>query len=114
MSPPGLTAPKTSGGSTSAEATSQTQLVNDAHKWLADAGVAMSPSKVSRLVRQFEARVAANGWSLHQFLANTAQLSAEQRRKAVANSDLRRVISYADPTGERAVSRVLREKRGPS
>jgi hypothetical protein len=107
--------PKTrSGGFTSAEATSQTQqAINAAHVILANCGVGMSPSKVSRLVRQFEARVARNGWTLFEFLTNAVQLSADQRRAALANPDVARVISYVDPTGETAVNNVLRQQDRP-
>ncbi|MCV7208335.1 hypothetical protein H7J75_06655 [Mycolicibacterium canariasense] len=79
-----------------------------AHRILANCGVTMSPSKVSRLVRQFEARVARNGWTLFEFIANAVSLSADQRRQALAHPDIVCVLSYADPTGETAVNNVLR------
>jgi hypothetical protein len=67
----------------------------------------MSPSKVSRLVRRYDARVKQNGWTFVDFLANSVQLSAAQRRQALNDPDLERVISYRDPTGERAVKNVM-------
>lgn len=91
-----------SGGTTSAES-----LIRDAHLALNNAGVHMSPSKVSRLVRQFKHRVEANGYSFGEFLANAVVMNAEQRRCLLANPDIARVISYADPTGEVAVARVM-------
>jgi hypothetical protein len=42
------------------------------------------------------------------FLVNSMQLTAQQRRQALANADIARVVAYADPTGETAVNNVLR------
>ncbi|WP_261880078.1 hypothetical protein [Mycobacterium marinum] len=91
------------GGTTSAEA-----LIKHAQKLLADCDVRMSPSKVSRVVRQFKHRVERNGFPFESFLANSVMLTADQRRRALAHPDIAKAISYADPTGERAVSNVLR------
>jgi hypothetical protein len=71
----------------------------------------MSPSKVSRLVRRFEARVERNGMTFHEFLVNAADLTADQRRRALADPDLARVTAYFDPVGEEAVRRVMRLRR---
>lgn len=68
----------------------------------------MSPSKVSRLVRTFKDRVEGNGFAFEAFLANSVQLTAAQRRQALAHPDIAKVISYADPVGEQAVRNVLR------
>jgi hypothetical protein len=109
MPPPTAQAVTGSGGTTSAEATSQTQKrINAAHVILASVGVVMSPSKVKRTVRQFESEAERNGWSLLEFLANKNQLTAEQRRQVFADPDVARVVGYADPTGETAVKRVMR------
>lgn len=78
-------------------------LVKHAHKLLANCGVPMSPSKVSRLVREYKHRVEQNGFSFEAFLVNTVQVTAEQRRRMLANPDIARVIAYADPTGEAVV-----------
>jgi hypothetical protein len=102
-----------SGGTTSAEANSQTQqAISAAHVILANVGIRMSPSKVSRLVRQFEARVMRNGWTFFEFLGNAAQLSEDQRRRALCDPELARVISYLDTTGETAARNVDRQRRG--
>jgi hypothetical protein len=53
--------------------------------------------------------VESNGLAFEEFLANSVQLTAEQRRRALANPDIARVIAYADPTGEAAVNNVLRD-----
>jgi len=93
-------------GDTSAEA-----LIRDAQKVLTNCGVHLSPSKVSRIVRQFKRRVEGNGFPFEAFLLNSVQLTAEERRRALANPDLARVFPYHhDPTGEDAVNHVLREQ----
>jgi hypothetical protein len=100
-----------SGGTISAEATSQTeQAIRVTHTILANCGVVMSPSKVSRLVRLYQSRVAANGWTFLDFLANKVALSVQQYRRVLADPDMARVIVYLDPTGETAVNNVLREQ----
>lgn len=68
----------------------------------------MSPSKVSRMVREFKNRVEKNGFPFEAFLVNTVQLTEQQRRQVAANPDVARVISYADPTGETAVNNAMR------
>jgi hypothetical protein len=110
MSPPGLMATREpSGGSTSAET-----LVEHAHKLLCNCGIQMSPSKVSRLVREYRHRVERNGFPFEAFLVNSVQLTAQQRRQALANPDIARAISYADPTGETAINNVMTASRhGP-
>lgn len=106
--PPRRRATHASGGTKSAETD---QLVRIAHATLADCGMEMSPSKVSRLVRKFQARVQHNGWAFFEFFANALLLTADQRRRATANPDVVRVIGYADPTGEQAVNNVMAERR---
>lgn len=104
MGPPGLLATReATGGSTSAET-----LINHAQRLLANCGVPMSSSKVSRLVRQFKKRVEGNGFPFEAFLINSIQLTTDQRRKALQQPDIARVISYSDTTGETAVNNVLR------
>ena len=101
----------TSGGTTSAEATGQTErLIRIAWTVLKNTGYPMGGSKVRRLVRTFEARVAGNGWSFFDYFANSIQLDAEHRRQLLNRPEVRRVISYADPTGETAVNRVMRQR----
>jgi hypothetical protein len=105
VGPPAALLQPVTGGNTSAET-----LIKHAHKLLADCGITMSPSKVSRLVREFQNRVAQNGFAFEAFLVNSVQLTSEQRRRALANPDIARVIAYADPTGETAVNNILRER----
>ncbi|WP_237112610.1 hypothetical protein [Mycobacteroides abscessus] len=102
----------TFGGTTSAEARGQMRhYVQIAHATLAECGIEMSPSKVSRLVRRFSARVERNGWGFFEFFSNAVLLSAAQRRAVLANPDVARAIAYRDPTGETAVNNVLRAVR---
>jgi hypothetical protein len=98
MSPPDLTATQASGGTTSAET-----LIKHAHKLLNDSGIQMSASKVSRLVRTFKRRVEANGHPFEAFLLNSAELTDDERRKALANSEIARRLTYADPTCDLAL-----------
>jgi hypothetical protein len=104
MSPPAAVR-ETSGGATSAE-----ELIRHAQKLLGNCGIEMSPSKVSRMVRTFKYRVERNGFPFEAFLVNSVELSAQQRRQALANPEIALVISYCDPTGETAVNRVLRSR----
>jgi hypothetical protein len=84
-------------------------LIRAAHLVLIDAGITMGPRRVNKLVRDYQARVEKNGYDFFAFLANAVQLSAEQRRRALRNPDIARVISYTDRTGEEAVTNVMRE-----
>lgn len=104
----------TTGGSTSAEATSQTteQLVGHAHVILDACGRTMSPSRVRRVVREYQRSVERNGWVFWDYFANAMLLTNSERRRLVINPDIERVISYLDPTGERAVNNVMRQRRG--
>jgi hypothetical protein len=101
----------TSGGSTSAEATSQTELrVRAAHLALVHCRVEMSASKIRRLVHRFEVSVERNGWTFHEFLFNAANLTDDQRRTVLCHRTLARLLCYADPTGEKAVNHVLHQR----
>ncbi len=77
---------------------------------LGNAGVTMGPRRVNKLVRDYQAKVARNGFDFFLFLATAVQLSEEQRRTALLNPDVARAISYADPTGENAVNNVIRHR----
>ena len=103
-SPPTPTGDSSTGGSTSAES-----LVRAAHTALNNAGIGMSASKVSRLVRQFQHRVEANGLPFEEFLCNAVVMDAEQRRRVLADPEIARVTKHPDPVGEEAVNNVMRE-----
>ncbi len=103
MPPPTANAVSATGGSTSTE-----KLIRAAHLILDNCGISLPPSKVSRVVRDYQRNVAPNGYPFFSFLATAVQLSDEQRRAALLNPDIARAISYADPTGEYAVNNVMR------
>lgn len=102
-----------SGGNTSAET-----LIREAHAWLDSAGVYMSKSKVTRLVRDYKNNVEGKGFSFTDFFANKTLIRADERRRALARRQaladpkIARVIAYADPTGETAVNSVMRAAGG--
>jgi hypothetical protein len=104
-----MTSPAVPGGSTLHR---PEDLIRDAHVILANCGVPMGTQRVTRLVRQFQSRVERNGFAFFDFLANSVQLDSATRRRALADPDIQRVISYADPTGEQAVNNVRRGTRG--
>jgi hypothetical protein len=83
-----------SGGTTSAEATSQTErLIRAAHYILGILDVGMSPSRVTRLVRRYETRAQRGtrgflevaGWSFIEFFGTHCWLTAEQRHRVLAD-----------------------------
>lgn len=75
---------------------------------LTNCGFNYGPNRINRLVMAFRKRVEGNGFAFFDFLANSVQLDVEARRRALANPDIQRVISYSDPTGETAVANVMR------
>lgn len=107
MSPP-TTVIYSSGGSKSAEAPGQTEKrITAVQALMTECGYFMGPSKVIRLVREFES-LACSSADFFTFVADKVQLSSAQRIRAISNPDVARAISYADPTGEMAVNNVLR------
>jgi len=72
-------------------------------------GVSMAPSKVIRLCRDYVNIVAGKNIVFGDYLANAVTLNASQRR---AFDEEYYRLSYADPTGERAVRNVLRGEVG--
>jgi len=55
-------------------------------------------------------RVQGNGYDFGDYIATQVAVS-EMQRQVIAD-ELRKVVSYADPVGERAVSNVLRASGG--
>jgi hypothetical protein len=86
------------------------RLIAATHTILANCGVSMGPRRVNRLVQTFQQRVERNGFAFFDFLANTVQLDDERRRQALADPEVGRAISYADPTAETAIRNVTRER----
>jgi hypothetical protein len=82
------------------------ELIRDTQTVLANCGISMSPSKVSRLVRAYKHRVERNGFSFAAYIVNNIAIHTAQRQAII--DALVKVISYADPTGETAASNVDR------
>ena len=108
MSPPGALGATAVPAGSCAAAKERDRLIVATQTILANCGVEMGARKVNRIVQTFSERVERNGFAFFDFLANAVRLDAEQRRAALANPDVQRVISYADPTGEMAVANVMR------
>lgn len=114
--PPGITAnPEIPGGTTEGrQALTGSQInlmITVAHKVMAESGVVIGPSKVSRIVRRFGQSIARHRMTFHEFLCNEANLTPAQRRTIVGHPEWQRVIAYLDPTGETAVNNVMRAVR---
>jgi hypothetical protein len=106
MSPPTANAVERMGGTVSLL---QSQMVNAARLIFDNCGVHCSENKLSRMVRRFiNFAPNAGGAAFFAFLVGEVQLSESQKRMALANPDVARAISYADPTGETAVNNVLK------
>jgi hypothetical protein len=73
-------------------------------------GFPMGVRRMHTLVHRYVEQVAHNGWTFFEFFTNACRFDADQRRRALLNPDVARAISYADPTGETAVNRVMREQ----
>jgi hypothetical protein len=91
---------------TTTEAQSQAALIQAAHMALCDLGARLSISWVRREISLYERKVRAEGREdLAEFICRRAGVT-----DARATLNFKSFV-YADPTGERAVSRV-RRKRG--
>lgn len=109
--PPNPLPPNGAGGDTTgrkALAGSQLELIiRAAHKALADSDIAITPMKTNRIVRRFEQALRRSRMTFHEFLTD----EANRDRIKMKDPLLSRVLSYADPTGERAVNNVMRQRR---
>lgn len=83
-------------------------MIRAAHRAFADAGITVSPSRISRMVRRCLGRVQRDNVTFRDALADAADMSSAQRRRVFANPDLARCIAYADPTGEDATEAARR------
>ena len=96
---------------TSAETVSQPcteGLSRDAGRLLAACGVERSRAWVSRIVRDYLSSISTD-YPFGAYLLNRVELNTDQRRTALANSELACFLNYADPTGETAVRNVMKE-----
>lgn len=84
-------------------------LIRETHAALAQAGIRMSHSKVTRTCRDYVNLVADKGVRFGTFLSNVVTIDAEQRNEFDA---VYYRLTYADPTGETAVRNVDRRGGG--
>lgn len=83
------------------------QLIRETHAALEQAGVSLSPSKVTRTCRDYLNIVAGRSVGFGEYLANVVSLDALERR--IFDSVYYR-LTHADPTGETATRNVDRER----
>lgn len=76
------------------------RLVSATTKMLWNAGIDISPNKVSRLVRRFVNRVDQENWNYLDFLSIQLQLTTQQQQAVVTSSHWPEVINCTsyDPT----------------
>ncbi len=84
------------------------RLIAAAHTVLSNCGVQMSLTKVRRTVQIYERQAQRYGFDFGRCIATQVEVSEMQRR--VIADELRKVVSYADQVGERAVSNVLKDQ----
>jgi len=84
------------------------RLIRDAMRLLERCGIARSPKWAQRVVRDYIYRIAGTGFPFGAYLLHRVELNAEQRRAAMNDPEVAYFLEYADPTGEQAVSRVMR------
>lgn len=80
----------------------------DSRKILDACGVPATPNFINRVVVKYLERVAHTGFPFGPWLVSQIQLTSEQRRRGMQHPDVAYCLSYSDPTGEQAVSRVMR------
>jgi len=85
------------------------QLTRETGDALARFGVNWSRSKVSRVVRTYLHQVAPNGFPFDRYVLN--KVTVHVQRQAELADELRKVVSYADPTGETAAGNVDRSRQ---
>lgn len=91
------------------EASKTKSLRDRIREFLSFAGMVRTDSWVHRVSRDY-ARLAVQGTPVDLFVATRIALSESERRRLVERADLRYLLDYMDPTGERAVRNVMRER----
>lgn len=78
-----------------------------------NAEVAIGSNRIFKITQDWHRRMPnASGYAFFLYLTSEVfRLSQEQREYLLLNPDVLRVISYSDPTGEKAVNRVMQERR---
>ena len=104
-----ITVPGSGGNTKGRHALTGAQLeivLRAAHCALAASGLEITPSKVNRIVRRFSKTLARARLTFHEFLTN----EANRTRIALLDPELRYVLPYFDPIGEKAVNHVMHER----
>lgn len=109
MAPPGVTAHTSTTRGNDFSGIEDLKVAARTILW--NCGIDFGPNRINKLCVRFADRVSSNGYEFFDFLANQVELTADQRRQALADPDVQRVIAYSDPTGETAVNNVMREAR---
>ena len=91
------------------EATEGKSLCDRIRDFLSFAGLERTESWVKRVSHDY-ARVAIPGTPIDVFIATRIAMSPAERRRLAERSDLRYLLSYADPTGETAIRHVMKER----
>lgn len=84
-------------------------LIRETHAVFARFGVRVSHDRVIKLVQVYIRLVRPNGYSFADYIATQVAMT-EVQRQLVAD-ELRKVVSYADPTGETAAGNVDRSRQ---
>ncbi len=84
------------------------RLIRETHAVFDRSDVPVSPGRVIKLVRTYVRHVQGNGLAFADYLA---QIAVGEHQRRLVTDELRKVTAYVDPTGERAVNRVLRGGR---
>lgn len=79
--------------------------IREVHRFLALNEIAMSPSKVVRIVRDYEHKVEGKGIDLLAFVLNNIEMRLERIR---TDPEIMRWLTYADPTGETVAREIDR------
>lgn len=74
-------------------------------------GVELTAGRLRKLVTHYRRSSQTGPWGFFDYIANALQLDALTKQRARRDPTVQRVIEYADPTGEQAVSNVMRERR---
>ena len=78
-----------------------------AHAAIAASGEDVSPRKINRIVQRFWAALSRQHITFHEFLLN----ETARNRVYAADNGLRCLRGYLDPTGQKAVNRVMRQQQ---
>lgn len=88
---------------------SKAALVSAARLILTNCGIEMSPRRLHRLVQSYFEEVRHRGFGFFEYFTTAIQIDADAKRRLLSDPAIAKAITYADPTGEQATNRVMRE-----